>query len=74
MTGKPKSMRDIMQSVLTSISEMEKDEGMVEEATLIEEMLKAGFKEDEVKKAFSQLSREGLIYSPKPGFLKKTSS
>jgi len=74
MTGKPKSLRDVMQAVLTNVSELDKEVGMVEESKLIEELSKAGFKEEEVRKAINQLSREGLIYSPKPGYLKKTSS
>ncbi|MEM2902844.1 MAG: minichromosome maintenance protein MCM [Candidatus Bathyarchaeia archaeon] len=74
MTGKPKSLRDVMQAVLTNLSELDKEVGMVEESRLIEELSEAGFKDDEVRKAITQLSREGLIYSPKPGYLKKTST
>lgn len=72
MTGKSKSLRDTMQLVRTTLSEMEGDEGLVEEAKLYEEFDRIGLKEDDVKKAITQLLKEGLIYSPKIGYLKRT--
>jgi DNA replicative helicase MCM subunit Mcm2 (Cdc46/Mcm family) len=75
MTGKSKSLRDAMQLVRTAIADLEKETGTVEEATLYETLSKkSGIEEDVAKKVVSQLLKEGLIYSPKPGHLKRTSS
>jgi replicative DNA helicase Mcm len=75
MTGKSKSLRDAMQLVRTAIADLEKETGTVEEATLYETLSKKSeIEEDVAKKVVSQLLKEGLIYSPKPGHLKRTSS
>jgi replicative DNA helicase Mcm len=75
MTGKSKSLRDAMQLVRTAIADLEKETGTVEENKLYEVLSnKSGIEEDVAKKVVSQLLKEGLIYSPKPGHLKRTSS
>jgi replicative DNA helicase Mcm len=74
MTGKSKSLRDAMALVRSAISELEKESGTVEEVKLYETLSeKSGIEEDVAKKVVSQLLKEGLIYSPKPGHLRKTS-
>ena len=75
MTGKSKSLRDAMSMVRTAIADLEKETGTVEETKLYETLMKrSGLEEDDAKKVVSQLLKEGIIYSPKPGHLKKTTS
>jgi replicative DNA helicase Mcm len=73
MTGKPKSMRDKLQIILSTLMEMEKETGMVERAALLNE-LEAKYKVsiNEGERLLGQLLREGTIYEPREGYLKKT--
>jgi replicative DNA helicase Mcm len=73
MTGKSKSMRDRLQTVLSTLMEMERETGVVEKTALLNEL------EDEHKvprgeaeRLIGQLLREGTIYEPREGYLKKT--
>ncbi|RLI41976.1 Minichromosome maintenance protein MCM, partial [Candidatus Bathyarchaeota archaeon] len=73
MTGKPKSLRDKLQTVLSTIMEMEKETGMVEKTALLNELEVAyGISGQEAERLIGQLLREGTIYSPREGYLKKT--
>ncbi len=73
MTGKPKTLRDKLLDVLSSISELEKDIGMVKQDDLLDHLEReCGIDRNEAERLVSQLQREGTVYSPKPGFLKKT--
>ncbi|RJS69299.1 hypothetical protein CW693_02715 [Candidatus Bathyarchaeota archaeon] len=73
MTGKPKSLRDKLQTVLSTIMEMEKETGMVEKTALLNELEAAyGISGQEAERLIGQLLREGTIYSPREGYLKKT--
>jgi replicative DNA helicase Mcm len=73
MTGKPKSVRDKLQTVLSTLMAMEKDTGIVEKAALLNE-LETGYKipRGEAERLLGQLLREGTIYEPREGYLKKT--
>jgi len=73
MTGKPKSLRDKLQTLLAVLTEMEKEVGMVEKAALINR-LETEYKipRNEVERLIAQLQREGTIYEPREGYLKKT--
>jgi replicative DNA helicase Mcm len=73
MTGKPKSLRDKLQTVLSTIMEMEKETGLVERIALLNE-LETEYKisTGEAERLIGQLLREGTIYSPREGYLKKT--
>lgn len=73
MTGKPKSLRDKLQTVLSTIIEMERETGMVEKVALLDE-LEAKYKVSPVEadRLIGQLLREGTIYAPREGYLKKT--
>ena len=73
MTGKPKSMRDRLQTVLSTLMEMEKDTGIVEKIVLLNE-LETRYKipRGEAERLLGQLLREGTIYEPREGYLKKT--
>ncbi len=75
MTGKSKSLRDIMQIIRTTVSELEEKDGLAEEDKVVTQLLEdVGYKEEDVRRGLDQLRKEGLLYSPKPGFLKRTSS
>lgn len=73
MTGKPKSLRDKLQIVLSLITEMERETGYVDRAALLDR-LEAEYKLQrvEAERLISQLQREGTIYEPREGYLKKT--
>ncbi|MEM2995025.1 MAG: minichromosome maintenance protein MCM [Candidatus Bathyarchaeia archaeon] len=73
MTGKPKSVRDKLQTVLSTIMEMERDTGVVEKAALLNELeTKYKIPRGESERLIGQLLREGTIYEPREGYLKKT--
>jgi replicative DNA helicase Mcm len=73
MTGKPKSVRDKLQVILSVLIEMEKETGMVEKAALVSELeLKHKIPRAETERMIWQLLREGTIYEHREGYLKKT--
>jgi replicative DNA helicase Mcm len=75
MTGKPKSLVDKMKDVLDLITEMEQETGMVEESKLYETLQeKKDMTEDQARMLVGRLSREGVIYSPEDGKVKRTGS
>ena len=75
MTGKPKSLRDRMQAVLRTIAEMEKETGTAEEKLLHSVLMeKLGLSEGEVQAIVNQLVKEGLLYSPETGRIKRTAA
>ncbi|MEM1563235.1 MAG: minichromosome maintenance protein MCM [Candidatus Bathyarchaeia archaeon] len=73
MTGKPKSLRDKLQVLLSMLTEMEKEIGMVDKTALINR-LETEYKipRVEAERLINQLLREGTIYEPREGYLKKT--
>lgn len=73
MTGKPKSVRDKLQTVLSTLMEMEKETGIVEKTALLSELeTKYQILRGEAERLIGQLLREGTIYEPREGYLKKT--
>jgi len=73
MTGKPKSLRDKLQVVLGAIVEMERETGMVEKAELLEKLeTEYAILGSDAEELIRRLLREGTIYSPRDGYLKKT--
>jgi replicative DNA helicase Mcm len=73
MTGRSKSMRDRLQIILTALIEMEKETGMAEKGSLETELEeKYKISRAEADRLLSQLLREGTIYEPREGYLKKT--
>jgi len=75
MTGKPKSLRDKMQDVLGTFSDLEKQLGIVEDSTLYKALArKPDISEDDARRLVDQLVKEGILYSPKPGHLKRTAA
>jgi len=73
MTGKPKSIRDKLQTVLSTLIEMEKETGIAEKTALLNELeTKHKISTGEAERLIGQLLREGTIYEPREGYLKKT--
>jgi replicative DNA helicase Mcm len=73
MTGKPKSMRDRLQIVLSTLMEMEKETGIVEKVVLLSELeTKHNIPRGEAERLLGQLLREGTVYEPRENYLKKT--
>jgi replicative DNA helicase Mcm len=73
MTGKSKSLRDRLQIVLSLLVELEREQGMVREDQLLEHLdQEYDVSREDAYRLISQLTREGTIYAPRPGFLKKT--
>lgn len=73
MTGKPKSVRDRLQIILSTLIEMEKETGIVEKVALLSELeSKYKVSRGESERLIAQLLREGTIYEPRQGCLKKT--
>jgi DNA replicative helicase MCM subunit Mcm2 (Cdc46/Mcm family) len=62
-----------MQIILSMLMEMEKATGIVEKAALLSELeSKQKIPRSEVERMIGQLLREGTIYEPREGYLKKT--
>jgi replicative DNA helicase Mcm len=73
MTGRPKSIRDRLGIVISTIVEMEKATGMVERDALVNELeTKHKIAKGEIERMLTQLLREGTVYEPREGCLKKT--
>ena len=73
MTGKPKSMRDKLSVILGLISSMEKETGMVEKTRLLERLqTEYDIASSEAERLIGQMLKEGTLFSPKNGYLKKT--
>jgi len=73
MTGKPKSLRDKLAVVLGTVVEMEKETGMVEKKALLEKLeTEREISSGEAERLIGQLVKEGTLYSPREGYLKKT--
>jgi replicative DNA helicase Mcm len=72
MTGKPKSLRDKLQLILSTIVEAEKVGEMIREEELYERVESDyDITRNEAERLLNQLVRDGMVYSPKPGFLKR---
>jgi replicative DNA helicase Mcm len=73
MTGRPKSVRDKLQVVLSAVIDMEKETGTVERDALLS-LLESKHKlsRSEIERMIGQLLKEGTLYEPGEGRLKKT--
>jgi replicative DNA helicase Mcm len=73
MTGKPKSTRDKMSLILGLIVEMAKETGMTEKSALMEKLqTEYDVTGSEAERFIGQMLKEGTIFSPRDGYLKKT--
>jgi replicative DNA helicase Mcm len=72
-TGKPRSLQMQLQKVLQEISELEMISGTVKDEDLFEALLQDhNINRSEASKLISVLTRDGTIYSPRPGYYKRT--
>jgi replicative DNA helicase Mcm len=72
MTGKPKSLRDKLQFILSTIAEAEQTGEMIRDEVLYERVeTDYDISRGEAERLLNQLLRDGMVYSPKPGYLKK---
>lgn len=72
MTGKPKSLRDKLRVILGLLVEMERETGMVKRSSLIEKLnTEFNISQEDAERLIGQLLREGTIYEPRKGYLKK---
>lgn len=73
MTGKPKSLRDKAGAVLSALVGLQRETGMVEkEALFMEVEQKYGISRTDASRIVSDLLRDGVIFSPRESYLKKT--
>jgi replicative DNA helicase Mcm len=73
MTGKPKSLRDRLSIILGLITSMEKETGMVDKERLMERLqTEYDILSGEAERLIGQLLKEGTLFAPRDGFLKKT--
>jgi replicative DNA helicase Mcm len=72
MTGKPKSLQDKLQKVLTVLTEMERSTGTVRDEDLFQRLEEdQNISRGEATRLLATLSRDGTIFSPRPGYFKK---
>jgi len=74
MTGKPMSQREKLIKLIDIMRELEErsKDGLVKISELVEEATSQGLDKEFIERALDHLRREGEIYEPKPGFLKRT--
>lgn len=72
MTGKPKSLRDKMQVVISTIVELCRPTGIIEKQVVFHELSeKYSIPDAEAHKLIDHLLRDGVIFEPREGFIKK---
>ncbi len=73
MTGKPKSLQDKLKVILTVLREMETETGAVKRQDLLDRLgSEFDIRRGEAERLIGQLIREGMVYEPRTGYLKKT--
>ena len=73
MTGKPKSLRDKLSIILGLITTLEKETGMVDKERLMERLqTEYDIPSGDAERFIGQLLKEGTLFAPRDGFLKKT--
>ncbi len=73
MTGRSKSVRDRLHVILSELMIMEKATGIVEKDALVSQLEnKHKIPRGDIERMIGQLLREGTIYEPREGCLKKT--
>jgi hypothetical protein len=65
-------LQDKLQFILEQISELEKEHPLVSKEELLQHLQKKRIPPEEGNRLISLLLREGAIYEPKDGYLKKT--
>ncbi len=74
MTGIPRSFRDNMQKIIDVILELSRESGSAEQSTALMVLKeRENLQEGEALRLLGQLIKDGIIYSPQPGRLKRVS-
>jgi len=74
MTGIPRSFRDNMQKIIDVIIELSRDTGSAERATVLMVLKdRENIQEGEASRLLGQLIKDGIIYMPQEGRLKRVS-
>ena len=72
MTGKPRSLQNKLQRVLSVLTEMERATGLVKDEDLYQRLEEEhNMSRSEAGRLIRILLRDGTIYSPRPGYFKK---
>ena len=73
-SGKPRSLQMQLQTVLSLIDEMSRIEGMVKDEQLYESLSSEHqMGRTDAARFITVLMKDGTIYSPRPGYYRKTS-
>ncbi|PVX26717.1 MAG: Minichromosome maintenance protein MCM [Candidatus Bathyarchaeum sp.] len=73
MTGKPKSLRDKLSMILGLITSLEKETGMVDKEQLLQRLqTEYDILPGDAERFIGQMLKEGTLFAPRDGFLKKT--
>ncbi len=74
MTGIPRSFRDNMQKIIDVILELSRESGSAERATVLMVLKeRENLQEGESLRLLGQLIKDGIIYMPQEGRLKRVS-
>jgi len=71
MTGIPRSYRDSMQKVVELVRELSKESGTAEETLVLSKLEESQISEPEARRLIGQLIKDGILYVPKAGRLKR---
>ncbi|HDI75420.1 MAG TPA: minichromosome maintenance protein MCM, partial [Thermoprotei archaeon] len=73
LTGKPRSQQEKLVKLMELIKDMEaaSDERLVRITELLEAAKEEGLEEDFVEKAIRHWKSEGIIYEPRPGYIRR---
>ncbi len=71
MTGIPRSYRDSMQKVVETVKELSKESGTAEETLVLSKLEESQISEPEARRLIGQLIKDGILYVPKAGRLKR---
>jgi hypothetical protein len=72
LAGTPRGFRDKLRTVLETLQELEQKQTYVPKVELIQKLVEKKITPEEANRLIELLKREGTIYEPKDGYLKKT--
>jgi len=71
MAGRPRSQQEKLARLMDIIKSMEEEKGKVKVSELIKRAEEEGIDREFVEKAIETLKRQGELYEPKPGYIKR---
>ena len=73
MTGKPKSLQDKLKVILTVLRDMDTETGAVNRPDFLDRLSSEfDIQRGEAERMIGQLIKEGMVYEPRTGYLRKT--